>query len=69
MKILMYALCLMSLYLALSGVAVLQHAKDMTDIAMGFIGIAEALLIGFIAYAIDNHIAHIRSLYEDDNDV
>jgi hypothetical protein len=66
MKILMYALCLMSLYLALNAVSLLQHAKDVTELAMCFIAIAEALCLIVIAKAIDRHLIKIMSLYEDD---
>jgi predicted ferric reductase len=64
MRIIIYILGLLALYLALGGLSLMQKAKDMIDLAMGFIAISEALVLYFIMRAVNRHRKHLIELFD-----
>jgi prophage maintenance system killer protein len=64
MRIIIYILGLLALYLALNGLSVMQKAKDMIDLAMGLIAISEALVLYFIMRAVSRHREQLIDLFE-----
>ena len=64
MRIIIYILGLLALYLALNGLSVMQKAKDMIDLAMGIIAISEALVLYFIMRAVSRHREQLIDLFE-----
>jgi hypothetical protein len=64
MKIVVILLGIIALMLSIKGVSLMQNAKDMIELGMGFIAISEGLCLIVVMRAIERNRKRIIDLFE-----